>query len=66
MKTTFFSSCLPVRPFSSIYSIGNHKSSSDKSENTLILFFYQSIDSFDKSGNFSIQFSSELSEIKFR
>jgi len=56
MKTTFFSFCFPLHPFSSIYSIGNHKSSSDKSKNDLILFCCQNIDSFDKSDNFSIQF----------
>lgn len=56
MKTTFFSFCFPLQPFSSIYSIGNHKSSSDKSKNDLILFCCQNIDSFDKSDNFSIQF----------
>ena len=66
MKTTFFSSRLPLQPLSSIYSIGNHKSTSDKSKNDLVLFCCQNIDSFDKSDNFSIQFSSELSEIKFK
>jgi len=66
MKTTFFSFHFPLQPSLSIYSIGNNKSSSGKSKNDLVLFYCQSIDSFDKSDNFSIQFSSELSEIKFK